>query len=585
MLDALQQEVGSGYYAVALFSYESGMQLQKIDSTWKAQDSFTSRVLIFLECELLDKNQVSVWLETQCQEAVMGIGKIHASVDEAAFCSAIATVRDYIAAGDTYQVNYTYRHHFDVFGSPVALYYALRQRQPVPYGACICLPEGDAVLSLSPELFIRHHQGNLTARPMKGTAAASDDPHRNQAIANALHLDEKNRTENVMIVDLLRNDLGRISSTGSVKVSKLFEVTRYARVLQMTSTVEATLRPNLGLHEVMTALFPCGSITGAPKHRTMQIIDEIESTPRGIYTGAIGWFDPPNASLSNPESKESTSPRIADFCLSVPIRTLHLSAPNSLGVRQGVMGVGAGIVHDSVAEDEYAECALKASFLTGLESNFQLFETMFATQQSGCRYQERHLHRLQQSAHCFGFAFNSESITQQLRHFCEHLLPEGAYRVRLALSKSGEITLSSGLLNPLPPRVKLWLANDWCDAIDSTYAVDPLFLAHKTTHRHHYDLAWKAAEARGGFDMLFINQQGYVTEGGRSNLFIRQGNRWLTPPLSDGVLPGIMRAIVLADPQMHASEQQLSFDDVRRADQIMVCNSLRGVMPAELLVN
>ena len=351
--NATQRALEFGLHAVALLSYETGAQLQRISQHENIDTA--SRMLLFKRCDTLTQEQLSAWLDLHDPKEITGIAGVQASVDEFAFSQAIARVRDYISAGDTYQVNYTYRLHFDVYGSPISLYHRLRQRQPVPYGALIRLPDGEAILSLSPELFIRHQSGRLLARPMKGTAAATGNDSTDQQLASALSHDTKNRAENVMIVDLLRNDLGRIAETGSVKVPHLFDVNRFSSVLQMTSTIEAKLRTDLCLAQIMTALFPCGSITGAPKHRTMEIIEELETEARGLYTGAIGWFDAPTVPNG-----------IGDFCLSVPIRTLNLEPPNSVGMRSGVMGVGAGIVYDSQAHEEYAECQLKAKFLTGL---------------------------------------------------------------------------------------------------------------------------------------------------------------------------------------------------------------------------
>lgn len=565
-LRATQAALESGLHAVALFSYETGAQLQAIEP--HEGSTIPSRILLFKRCDKLDQAQLGVWLAQQDPQTIAGIAGLRANVDEAAFSAAINSVRDYISAGDTYQVNYTYRLHFDTYGSPISLYRRLRLRQPVPYGALICLPEGEAVLSLSPELFVRHQAGRLLARPMKGTAAATGDDTSDAQLAIDLSLDSKNRAENLMIVDLLRNDLGRIAVTGSVTVPHLFEVQRFSSVLQMTSTIEANLRPDLPLAEIMSALFPCGSITGAPKHRTMEIIRELEPEARGIYTGAIGWFDAPLAANT-----------VGDFCLSVPIRTLSLQAPDNHNgharIRAGVMGVGAGIVYDSNAQDEYAECQLKAKFLTGLAAPFSLFETMHASKAHACRHLSRHLQRLRASAKYFGFPFDEKSITQALQDFCANLAPELEFRLRLTLHPNDEFELNSGLLQPLSANVKVLLATQSC-------ATDPLFLRHKSTVREQYDLAWKTAEAQGAFDMLFFNQQGYLTEGGRSNVFLLKNGVWNTPPLSDGVLPGVMRSVLLDDPAIPTCEKQLTVTDVFAADEVMLCNSLRGALIVKL---
>lgn len=569
-LSTMQQALAAGLHAVAMLSYETGAQLQAIAPQEFA--TLPSRILLFKRCDKLNQTQLNEWLDAQqilqrqLQQPIAGIAALRASVNEQQFSDAIAAVRNYIAAGDTYQVNYTYRLHFDAYGSPISLYRRIRQRQPVPYGALICLPDGAAVLSLSPELFVRHQSGRLLAKPMKGTAAATGDDAKDDMLSNNLAADSKNRAENVMIVDLLRNDLGRIAVTGSVNVPRLFEVQRFSSVLQMTSTIEADLQPHMHLPEIMTALFPCGSITGAPKHRTMAIIRALETEPRGLYTGAIGWFDAPSAHHA-----------VGDFCLSVPIRTLSLHAPDETGIRAGVMGVGAGIVHDSDAQDEYAECQLKAKFLTGLSPQFSLFETMHASHLHGCRHVVRHLLRLRSSAHYFGFFYHEEAITQALQGFCDDLPPEGAFRLRLSLHADGTFTLNSGELSPLPATVKVLIATQ---AVD----MDALFLSHKTTLRTQYDNAWQEAEKQGAFDMLFCNQDGFITEGGRSNIFIQQNGQWLTPPLSDGLLPGVMRAVLMDDPLMQVSEKQLTLNDLMTADAIMLCNALRGAFTVSLVV-
>lgn len=570
MIEAMQQALARGLHAIALLSYELGADLQGIAYAGKLPVAVVSQVLLFRDCTFLSAGQADAWLEQRADPSrPAGIAQVCANVDEAQFQSALDRIHAYIEAGDTYQINYTYRLRFDAYGSIFSLYRQLRRRQPVPYGALICLPGGEAVLSLSPELFVRAEQGQLTARPMKGTAAAGNDENENAQRGAALAADPKNRAENLMIVDLLRNDLGRVAETGSVQVSKLFDVTRYADVLQMTSTVQAQLRPELGLLQVMGALFPCGSITGAPKHRSMQIIGELEAAPRGWYTGAIGWFDAASAGCA-----------VGNFCLSVPIRTLVLQAPQQGGLRDGLrsgeMGVGAGIVFDSDSKEEFEECSLKARFLTGLPHGFDLFETMHATREEGCRHLHRHLQRLKSSADYFGFSFDETRIIDLLRDACGRLPAATPHRFRLALSEDGALDLQQGQLTTLTPSVKLLLA-------DRPVEVDALFLKHKTTVRTDYDAAWRAAASQGAFDTLFCNARGELTEGGRTNLFLKIDGRWFTPPLSSGVLPGIMRAVLLDDPAWGARESVLTIEHLRSAEQIVVCNSLRGVLTATLL--
>ena len=566
LLARMQQELELGRFAVPVLTYELGGHLTGTDA--HPAPGPLAQVLLFQRCEHMSSAEVAAWLAARSAASddssshPAGIAGVHANIDQAEFSRALGAIHAYIEAGHTYQVNYTYRLRFDAFGSVFALYERLRARQPVPYGALVGLPGGGALLSLSPELFVRHMHGELVTRPMKGTAPASSDPLENAQRADALAHDTKNRAENLMIVDLLRNDLGRIAVTGSVDVPALFEVQRYSSVLQMTSTVRARLRPDAALADIFSALYPCGSITGAPKRRTMEIIRELEPAARGVYTGAIGWFDPP-----------ADGRAIGDFCLSVPIRTLALQA-SAGGVRRGEMGVGAGIVFDSDAADEYAECQLKARFLTGLANEFDIFETMHASREELCRHRALHLARMKASARYFGFPFDDGAADAALDGACA-ALPDGAFRLKLSLAHDGAFRVECALLAQIAQPVRLLLAPEATGASD-------LFLRHKTSIRTRYDAAWRAAEAQGAFDMLFFNERGELTEGGRCNVFVKLDGRWWTPPLACGVLPGVMRSVLLADPAWNAGEQVVTRAMLARFEDIMVCNALRGPMKATL---
>ncbi|MXN78671.1 aminodeoxychorismate synthase component I [Burkholderia sp. 4701] len=573
---ALAQDVRDGLHAVVVGDYEFGRNLQRAQP-----GEAPLRFLLFARCERLSRDEVDAWLAQRdggtASPSIAGVAHVTKSVTRDAFDAAIAAVHDALRAGDSYQVNYTYRLHFDAFGTPLALYRRLRARQPVRYGALIALPGGAWVVSCSPELFVEKHGDLLRARPMKGTAPRSDDPRHDAEAAAFLASDPKNRAENVMIVDLLRNDLSRIARTGTVKVPALFSVEPYASVWQMTSTVDAGWRDGTTFADMLRALFPCGSITGAPKYKTMQLIDAIESTPRGLYTGTIGWLDAPQASSDgNPDG----APRCGDFCLSVAIRTLTLDAAAASGRRAGTMGVGAGIVLDSVAADEYAECELKARFLTDADPGFQLFETTCATRADGVRHLDRHVARLQRSADAFGFRFDAEALRGAIDARRAALDGDGPYRMKLALAKDGALEIMVAPLKPLPAGpAGVLLAAD--HGFAPTHADDALLL-HKTTRRADYDRAWQAAEALGCFDMLFVNERGEVTEGGRSNLFVKLDGQWVTPPLSCGVLPGVMRGVLLDDPSFGATERVVTCDDLARAQALLLTNALRGAVDAVL---
>jgi para-aminobenzoate synthetase/4-amino-4-deoxychorismate lyase len=585
-------ETQRGLHAVVLADYEFGRNLLdgEVHQSLKTQrGDATLRFLLFEHCEKLAREEVDTWLmardEGTAEPSVAGTANVRASVDTAQFNASIDAIHSALRAGDSYQVNYTYRLGFDVFGSPTALYRRLRARQPVPYGALIALPGGQWVLSCSPELFIEKQGAMLRARPMKGTAPRSDDPAADRRAAEFLGNDPKNRAENVMIVDLLRNDLSRVAQTGSVKVPALFSIEPYASVWQMTSTVHATLRPGTSFAGILRALFPCGSITGAPKHRTMQLIDELESTPRGLYTGAIGWLDAPSSAADPTDTTtlEANQTACGDFCLSVAIRTLTLSRSTQTGQLEGKMGVGAGIVLDSIATDEYAECQLKASFLTGAEPGFELFETMYATREEGVRHLSRHLARLSSSAATLGFKLDdANAISAEIAAKCASLPAHTPHRMRLALSKNGTIQITAAVLTPLAEStVGVLLGPD--HAFPATDAADPL-LRHKTTRRAEYDRGWREAEAKGAFDTLFFNAQGELTEGGRSNVLVKLGGRWWTPPLVSGVLPGVMRGVLLEDvSDLQVAERVLSRTDLQNAEALMVCNALRGAVPARIV--
>lgn len=570
-------DLRAGLHAVLLGDYEWGAKLLRAGhEALPANDASSLRVLMFSDCRKLSRDEADAWLQAQDDGAASspsspspaGVMALRASVDHAAFTRAIDRIHEAIRAGETYQVNYTYRLHGEAYGTPVGLYRRLRARQPVAFGAFIALPEGGHVLSCSPELFVQHQSGLLTARPMKGTASRIAAPEGDSETARMLSIDIKNRAENLMIVDLLRNDIGRVARIGSVKVPALFAIEPYSTVFQMTSTIQAELLPEVDVPTLLRALFPCGSITGAPKHHTMQLIADFESEPRGIYTGAIGWMDAPQGDA-----------RCGDFCLSVAIRTLTLS-PERAGTRAATLGIGAGIVLDSRADDEFDECRLKARFLTKLDPGFALFETMLATHEAGVQRLDLHLARLGRSAAVLGFMLDEAAVRAALQGEIERAPATTPLRLRLALFHDGRIELRS-----VPLVTLVTLAEGGVGLLIAEQRLpdaNPL-AAHKTTHRGPYDAAVHAAENAGGFDSLFFTRDGRLAEGARSNVFLQLDGCWFTPPVADGALPGVMRGVLLADPTWHAEERSLRLEDLLRAERIVVCNALRGALDAGLI--
>ena len=537
-----------GEYVLALLPYDLGLALQDLPGQ-KSSDPIFLRAWSFPHLQTWSAKDIETFLKEETGDTPpSGLINLEPRIDFHTYCQAIDQVHQAIRKGETYQLNYTFPFSGLLYGSPLSVYQQLRARQPGPYSAYIELESG-WVLSHSPESFIEHRSGQLTCRPMKGTS--------DRMGTHPLSQDPKNRSENVMIVDLIRNDLSRISYANSVEVSNLFSVYSYGEVSQMISTIMARLYPRHSLESILRAMFPCGSVTGAPKRRTMQWINQLESFPRGLYCGSIGWFKP-----CTPEA-------VPDFHLSVAIRTLEINSEF-----QVTMGIGSGITIESDAAQEWKECQLKASFATHLPSSVGLFETM-RSEQNQITLWKVHCRRLEMSARALGIPFSPIHAQDLIRKYLAALDTSTVFRVRLDLSSNGQITLTSEPLIPMESSVDLvWASELGCGPISSKNAL----LGHKVNDRVQYEQASVAAQQHGAFDALFVNEHGKVTEGSRSNIFVRHGDRWKTPPLKDGVLPGIYRGLILSDPSITIDEVSLVPDDVDNADEIWVTNALRGKM-------
>ncbi|MBJ7379211.1 MAG: bifunctional anthranilate synthase component I family protein/aminotransferase class IV [Polynucleobacter sp.] len=565
-LEAIEAALKNQHYVVAVFAYELGLHLQKIPLQYQANTPLI-QAWSFNSVEKISKQAVDDYLSMQINALqndshISGICDLSHSVTQAQFEDSIETIQEWIRKGDTYQINRTYQIQGSFYGAPLALYARLRSRQPGRYGAFIQIDD-TCILSQSPELFIQKKNNQLEARPMKGTA----DAFLQQA--SDLSDDPKNQAENVMIVDLLRNDLSKIALPNSVKVPALFEVNRYGNVLQMTSTIQAEAKPKLSLLEILKAIFPCGSVTGAPKKRSMEIIQALEQTPRGWYCGALGWFDPDD-----------------HFALSVPIRTLQLEMNPASGKKHFILGIGAGVTIDSEPRQEWQECSIKAKFLTELKGEIGLFETM-RVQANNPNSQripllQAHLNRLENSARALCIPFSRDAAELLINELLNIVPPEKNVRLRLDLSHHGKLSSNHGVIDDLPTLNTIFWASDLIP--DARMHSENALLLHKTTQRQLYDQAWQTAEARGGFDAIFENEKGFVTEGGRTSLFIRPANtqEWLTPPLSAGVLPGVMRQHILQDPKWNAHEANLTKKDVSIAEEMMLTNALRGTISVVL---
>ncbi|MFA5995863.1 MAG: aminodeoxychorismate synthase component I [Patescibacteria group bacterium] len=465
----------------------------------------------------------------------------------------INLIKNYIRNGETYQVNFTGQYRFKFSGSPLALYEQLKQNQPVPYAA-YCKLNQEHIISLSPELFFEQTGNIITTKPMKGTAARGYNNITDNKQASYLHDNKKDRAENVMIVDLMRNDFSKICQPGSVTVPKLFTVEKYRTLLQMTSTVTGRLKPNTSFTDIIKALFPGGSITGAPKLRTMQFIQQLEQEPRGVYCGALGYIDPNRQALFN-----------------LPIRTIYIKG------RHGEMGIGSGITYDSDPKKEYQECLLKAKFLTHTQKPFQLIETILWKNDYGLL--NEHLQRLKNSAKYFSYQFSLPALKKQLHQYAKrHLSKNQPYKIRILLDQTGHVTITGrdvacNVSTKQKPIGKV---------IFSKHKTDPtnIFLYHKTTNRALYNKEYKKYSKLGYTDVLFCNKNNEITEGSIHNIIIKKNNKYFTPPVACGLLPGIYRAYFMNT--HNVTEKILTKQDLKEADKVYICNSVRGLVRVDI---
>jgi para-aminobenzoate synthetase/4-amino-4-deoxychorismate lyase len=560
----IEEAVRRRHFAAGFFGYECGAFFEPSATLRPGCDGeLLAWFGIYDRCYCFD-HTTGEFLDGEPTDRVAGLGLsnvapplVSLGLDEQQFTARIEQIHEWIRAGDVYQLNFTFPVNIETQEQPAALYRRLRAAQPVDYGAFLHCKRGRHVLSLSPELFFRVKRGEgkrlITTQPMKGTSHRGRTTREDREVAERLASDPKNRAENVMIVDLIRNDLGRICTFGSVRVEKLFEVERYPTLWQMTSTVTGELRPEIGYEQIFRALFPCGSITGAPKIRAMQLLAQIEETPREIYSGAIGFF-----------SQEQT-------VFNVAIRTLVLENG------EVTMGVGGGIVIDSDAKAEFRECRLKAEFLTSTTEPFSLIETMFWD--GSYPLIELHLDRLADSADYFGFTCNRTVVQAALLAEAALFADPQPRKVRLLLDSDGTTHIVAepiAALSGAEP-VRVSIANEPMDP-------DNRFLFHKTTNRKIYDAAFAAAVGAGFNDVLFLNTRGELTEGAVSNVLIEKNGRWYTPPVECGLLPGVYRRYLL-ETRVHLEEKILTLDDVRNADAVYICNAVRGLRRIDVSLN
>ena len=543
LLQQLDDAVNNGFYVAGYLGYECGYGLDPFNE----HREYPQQIAWF---GIYDKAALVAPKTESKVSALYKIENLQLFPSFQEYDKALATIHELIATGDTYQINYTGQYRFKFSGAASAFYDELLRQQPVKYAAFLNTGQS-TILSLSPELFFRRDGNLMTARPMKGTAARGRFPKEDAKIASWLAQDEKSRAENVMIVDLLRNDLSRICLPDTVKVPKLFEIERYRSLFQMTSTITGLLQPNTAYQEIFQALFPCGSVTGAPKIRSMEIIRQLESRIRGVYTGTIGYISPQQKAVFN-----------------VPIRTIVLEDDH------GKMGTGGGIVWDSDSVAEYRECKLKARFLTDAKPRFQLLETLLWD--GKYPFLMQHLQRISQSAEYFDFPLDLAKIEDLLVQKQVDFHPPKRYRVRLLLDEMGRLSCEAIELpeENISSEVIVAFARQPVDSTDR-------YLYHKTTHRTRYTTAFQRAKDLGLADILFVNEKGHLTEGAISNVFVEKDGELLTPSIECGVLPGIYRQYLL-ETRHNIVETEISMDDIVTGDAIYICNAVRGLRQVKL---
>ncbi len=546
----IEEALSRGFYAAGLVNYEASAALDSALPTLKSNFPLVwfgiYKKPIIMHGDGLKTKEIDEKLGTY------EIKNIKPLITKKSYLSNISKIKNYIRKGDTYQVNYTYKYNFDFKGSPWQLFFDLSKKQPVHYAAFLSF-DNTKILSFSPELFFLKKKNNLIVKPMKGTIERGKDFQDDLLKQKALKNSAKDRAENIMIVDMLRNDLGRISETGTIKAIKLFEIEKYNTLYQMTSTISSRLREK-SWYEIFKGIFPSGSVTGAPKINTMRIIKRLEKYPRHIYTGAIGYISPKKDAVFN-----------------VAIRTLLLDETK----KRGELGVGSGITITSDPEKEYAECALKALFLTKPRIDFKLLETLLCNK-GKLFLLDIHLGRLKKSADYFEYNYSKKNILQSLEKYRNKLDINKSYKVRLLLEQGGNVELASSVLpeyGNAPKRITFSrIRTDNSD----------IFLYHKTTNRKIYDAEFEKYKKRGFCDVIFTNKNNEVTEGAISNIIIKKNKLYYTPPINCGLLGGVYRRYLFEHSTLPLRERVLYKKDIIKADKIFICNSVRGLVEVML---
>lgn len=543
--------IDKGYYGYSLIKYEAGFLFEEKLAKFKSGDSEELIQFFFFDKQEVRQIKSSKIFIGDFSSEKYSIKNFKLNRSESKFLNDIEKIKRYIREGDTYQVNYTVKGKFIFSGSYSSFFQKLIFNQSARYSALIN-GDNEFIISLSPELFFSKKGKNIVSLPMKGTIRRGHNHNLDGIAATELKSVEKNLAENVMIVDLIRNDFGRVCRYGSIKVPELFRIEKYESLFQMVSEVRGKLRKKTQLQDILENIFPCGSVTGTPKIRTMEIINEIEGEQRGIYTGSIGLITP------------------IEIKFNVAIRTISVNKKSGAGI----MGLGSGIVWDSNPQCEYEEVLLKSKFLAEPLEYFELFETI-KYENGEIKLLEQHLARLKSAADFFLFKFSEKKIRKQLAISLKQTDLHILMKVKLTLSKWGDIKVEISDLQVHNGEVSVIVSRNKINSLDK-------FSHFKTTNRKLYDNEYASFSKKGFSEVIYLNEKDNIAEGSRTNIFLRKGDSWFTPPLDSGALPGVYRRhFIEAHPKTF--EKNITVSELQTADEILLTNALREEIKVDKL--
>lgn len=532
----LNNYIEKGYYIAGFICYETGGVFNEI--------ILKNKNLPYFYFGIYKKPEYIKIKFDETNKEKFAIYNINDNINFDEYKKSVKKINFLLKNGEVYQINYCFKKKFRFAGDGFALFLELMKKQMTEYSAFICFDDYN-ILSLSPELFLNIKKNKLTMKPMKGTIIKGNDNN----IKNIR--DEKNLAENIMIVDLIRNDMGKICKPNSIKVPKKFTIEKYKTLYQMTSTITGKIKDKVKFSEIITALFPSGSVTGAPKRRAIQIINLLEKECRGIYTGTIGFFHKENAMFN--------------ICIRTPVINVKTG--------QGEMGIGSGIVYDSKIAKEYKECQGKANFFVSLVEDFKLFESILYNKKSGFFLFSQHIARLEDGCKKFGFKYNIRKIKKELIKCVQKIKSDYNFKIRIFINSKGEIKTDFFKISDEKKEVRLTISREKVNSKN-------VFLYYKTSKREIYERNMKKAKQNGYDEIVFLNERDELTECATSNIFIEKNGIFYTPPVKCGLLNGTYRQYLLnSNPKLYR-ERILYKKDLTDASDVFICNSVRGIRKA-----